>query len=102
MKAMLNHIAIKKLAKRVDRSTATKLGEFLLSEGYTKKGRTLTKEHHQFRFDGAGNHWTVSHRKLDDHTRPLRETSDDLAVIPQDDPRHAEICEKLDLQEVAS
>ena len=102
MKAILNHIAIKKVAKHVNRTTATSLGEFLLSEGYVKTGRLLTKDRHQFVFNGHGDRWVVSHRKVDDFTRPLRDNNDDLATIPHDDPRHTEILEMLGLTEVVS
>ena len=101
MKAILNHIAIKKVAKHVNRNTATQLGEFLLSEGYVKTGRLVTKDHHQFVFEGYGERWVVSYRKVDDFTRPLRENNDDLAIISQDDPRHTEILDMLGLTEVA-
>lgn len=66
MKAILNHLATKKVAKHTNRNTATQLGEFLLSEGYVKTGRLLTKGKHQFVFTGSNNHWVVSYRKVEE------------------------------------
>ena len=68
MKAILKHIALKKIAKHVNRSTCIALGEFLLSEGYTKDRGLLTKGRHQFVFAGKGNRYVVSYRKLEEVT----------------------------------
>jgi hypothetical protein len=66
MKAILNYIATKKVDKHTNRITVTSLGEFLLSEGYVKTGRLLTKDKHQFVFTGSNNHWVVSYRKMEE------------------------------------
>lgn len=64
MKAMLNHVAIQKVAKHINANTAKQLEEFLLAEGYIKAEGLFTKGHHQFVLSGGGHHWVISHRKV--------------------------------------
>ena len=65
MKTILNYIAKKNITKWIARDTARAYWANLTSNGWTKDGISLTKDHHCFTFEPHGSKVALSYRKLE-------------------------------------